>query len=322
MIGVRPQGMFANGIPRVDPTQPQPTMGVGYSGPSAAMPQPAQPSFFGNGGVGRNIAGAIGDYLLQQAHMQPIYAPLQQQARAQTFAQQQYQQHRADAQTDWLAQQEWERANPKPIVNDTVNDYNFRAQTLGEDDAKLWLKRSGDPIVNVTLPGNRFYSGPASGLQAALGAGAAAPAPAPAPPGVTFTPLPAGGAGGSPPARFPSSAVMPALIQAESGGRPGILGPQTQYGRAQGLTQMLPATAKQMANKLGLPWRPDLMTGATPEAAQYQAQLGQAYLEQGMGATGNTRDALRYYHGGPNRAQWGPKTNSYADRILAQLGRN
>jgi hypothetical protein len=36
--------------------------------------------------------------------------------------------------------------------------------------------------------------------------------------------------------------------------------------------------------------------------------------------TGNVRDALRYYHGGPNRSMWGPKTNAYADSILSRLG--
>lgn len=42
-----------------------------------SMPQPPQPkpSFFGDGGVGRNIAGSIGDFLLQNAGMQPTYAP-------------------------------------------------------------------------------------------------------------------------------------------------------------------------------------------------------------------------------------------------------
>ena len=83
---------------------------------------------------------------------------------------------------------------------------------------------------------------------------------------------------------------------------------------------MLPATAKEMAQKLGVPWRPDLMRGSSDQAAQYQRALGQAYFAQGLEATGNYRDALRYYHGGPDRRQWGPKTNAYANSVLARAG--
>jgi len=41
--------------------------------------------------------------------------------------------------------------------------------------------------------------------------------------------------------------VFNALIQQESGGKAGAVGPQTEYGQALGMTQMLPATAKEMA---------------------------------------------------------------------------
>ena len=112
---------------------------------------------------------------------------------------------------------------------------------------------------------------------------------------------------------------MHALIQQESGGRAGVLGPQTQYGRAEGMTQMLPATAQNMAKKLGVTWRPDLMTGTSSEAASYQTALGQAYLHEGIEKTGSLADGLRYYHGGPDRRQWGPKTNAYAANVLARM---
>lgn len=73
-----------------------------------------------------------------------------------------------------------------------------------------------------------------------------------------------------------------------------------------------------MAGKLGLPWNPSLLTGTGPEAADYQKRLSRAYLQEGLAKTGNLRDALRYYHGGPNRRLWGPKTNAYADAILGE----
>jgi hypothetical protein len=105
------------------------------------------------------------------------------------------------------------------------------------------------------------------------------------------------------------------IVQIESGGRPGVLGPQTRYGRAQGMTQMLPATAQQMAQKLGVPWQPELMTATTPEGAAYQQQLGRAYFDEGVQRYGGdlSRGAM-YYHGGPDESIWGPRTRAYAAR--------
>lgn len=111
-----------------------------------------------------------------------------------------------------------------------------------------------------------------------------------------------------------------AVVQQESSGRAGVQGPPTQWGRALGLMQTLPDTAKEMAKKIGLPWRPDLLTDKSEAGAQYQRAVGEAYLQEGLEKTGNIRDALRYYHGGPDRKMWGPKTNNYADSILSKWG--
>jgi soluble lytic murein transglycosylase len=89
---------------------------------------------------------------------------------------------------------------------------------------------------------------------------------------------------------------------------------------ALGSTQMLPGTARLMADKLGLPFRPDLLRSNQPEALQYQRRLGEAYFQQGLDETGNLVDALHYYHGGPDRRQWGPKTRAYARAIMARIG--
>jgi hypothetical protein len=112
---------------------------------------------------------------------------------------------------------------------------------------------------------------------------------------------------------------MPALFEQESGGRAGARGPHTQYGQALGIGQTLPDTARQMAANKGLAWRPDLLTGTSGEAKAYQQTLSQAYFEEGLAKTGNVRDALHYYHGGPNRDLWGPKTRRYADAVIARL---
>jgi len=119
---------------------------------------------------------------------------------------------------------------------------------------------------------------------------------------------------------FQSADILPHLIQQESGGRAGVSGPQTQYGQAQGLTQVLPSTAQGLAKRLGVPYRADLMSGTSEAAKQYQSAIGQAYLDEALDKTGNVTDALKYYHGGPNRRIWGPKTNAYANGILRRLG--
>jgi hypothetical protein len=107
----------------------------------------------------------------------------------------------------------------------------------------------------------------------------------------------------------------------ESGGHAGVIGPQTRYGRAQGASQMLPATAQATAQKLGVPWRPDLMTAKTPEGLAYQRQLGVAYAQEALNATGgDPRKAAQYYFAGPNTHIWGPKTRAYGDTAMTRLG--
>lgn len=126
-----------------------------------------------------------------------------------------------------------------------------------------------------------------------------------------------------PPAAAPMSGdpLFEGMVQQESGGRAGVLGPPTKYGRAEGRTQMLPATAESMARKLGVPWRPDLMRGETPAAAAYQDKLGRAYLDEGLEKYGGDPEkALMYYHGGPDERLWGPKTRAYASSIMGKVG--
>lgn len=118
-----------------------------------AAPQPMAPkqSFFGEGGVGRAIAGNIGDFLLQYSGMQPIYAPIMQQRQAAQAAERERQQGLAD----WVAKQEYEATHRPPPNNDTINDYNFISQQLGEDAAKNYLRvlSDGPPVaVDVANP--------------------------------------------------------------------------------------------------------------------------------------------------------------------------
>ena len=73
-----------------------------------------KPSFLGEGGAGRAIAGSIGDFLLQYTGGQPIYAPAMQEQRQMQQRQQQMEQQRQASRSDWLWQQQWKKDNPDP----------------------------------------------------------------------------------------------------------------------------------------------------------------------------------------------------------------
>ena len=114
-LGFRKQGLF--GSPFGIGGGPSPTWqgNRGYSDDlqqpmPAAMPEPEKKGggFFGQGGAGRGIAGAIGDYLLQINGMRPIYAPQQHQKQQMLQAEKMRQQQRMEGRED--KQWEWENA--------------------------------------------------------------------------------------------------------------------------------------------------------------------------------------------------------------------
>ncbi len=109
-----------------------------------------------------------------------------------------------------------------------------------------------------------------------------------------------------------------AIIGQESGGRYGV--PNAEGSGAMGVGQVMPQTAQALAKWVGLPFRPDLMRGTSPEARTYQDRITEAALQEAWNAGGgNTRTAAMYYHGGSNRDIWGPKTQRYADNIMARM---
>lgn len=104
------RGLFGSG-----PAMP---MASAMSGGMTTAQEPMKPKFFGEGGVGRAIAGNIGDFLLQQSGMDPIYAPVMQQRQAMQYDQQQRELQRRQGLEDWVAKQEWEAKNRPPTYFD------------------------------------------------------------------------------------------------------------------------------------------------------------------------------------------------------------
>ncbi|GGJ39486.1 hypothetical protein CDQ92_13140 [Sphingopyxis bauzanensis] len=107
----------------------------------------------------KKLIGVLGDSLSIAGGGQAQYVPnlIDQRNRrqAQQYAEQTYQRRRGDEMTDWQAKQEYERANPAPINNDTVNDYQFLASKLGPEAAQQYLRNlsEGPPVaVDVANP--------------------------------------------------------------------------------------------------------------------------------------------------------------------------
>lgn len=133
--------------------------GVGSGSPEAINEAP-KPGFFGQGGVGRGIAGTLGDFLLQQSGNRPIYQPAMRQQGAIRAQQQQAEAKRFASNQDWKMREDYKRDNPKPANNDTINDYNFIREKFGDEKAREFIENN---LVNPSFyTGNdgRRYSNP------------------------------------------------------------------------------------------------------------------------------------------------------------------
>lgn len=170
------QGIFGRRNPLPDYRSPWETPGFGdginqqQSGMDAAPPTNAmpigveqitkKPGFFGQGGAGRAIAGTIGDFLLQQSGMDPVYLPnvLQQrdaEERAR-MAQQQRMQKREDMMWEW-------KNKPKDGPQLTEYERIVRASGLPEaDQLKLlqdYARNRANPVQGVPFTDEQGNSG-------------------------------------------------------------------------------------------------------------------------------------------------------------------
>ena len=109
-----------------------------------------------------------------------------------------------------------------------------------------------------------------------------------------------------------------AIIDQESGGDYGIT--NAEGSGAMGAYQFMPATARALAQRLGLPYRPELLQGnkgRTKEGREYQDALGEAQLQDALKFSGgDVGKAGAYHFAGPNKAGYGPKTRKYEQDIL------
>lgn len=75
-------------------------------------------------------------------------------------------QKREDDFADWQRQYDYQITHAKPVNNDTVADYDFIRQNLGEEAAKTFLQNKTDPPQYRQGPDGQFYRiSPTGGAQ-------------------------------------------------------------------------------------------------------------------------------------------------------------
>ena len=109
-----------------------------------------------------------------------------------------------------------------------------------------------------------------------------------------------------------------ALLMQESGGDYGVV--NAEGSGAMGAYQFMPATARTLAKRLGLDYRPDLMSGdkgRSKEGRAYQERLMDAQMEDILAYSGgDVGKAGAYHFAGPNTKGHGAKTRKYEQDIL------
>ncbi len=178
---------------------------------------------------------------------------------------------------------------------------NSNAARMTDGDRSALRRMMIDPLQS------RQANADAAGIMAAL---PSPDAPSPAPTGAGMT---AGGA--------TKDKVFQGLLMQESGNRAGAVGQPTEWGRAYGAGQVLDSTARGVAKKLGMAWKPELMRATSKEGHAYQVKIARGYFDEAVEKSGgDLRRALMYYHGGPDTKKWGPKTRAYVDNVMARVG--
>lgn len=112
------------------------------------------------GGIAMNVGGNIADAISRYYGGAPVYAQSQAlQQRAALLAQQQRaaSMRQAAQNEEWYRREQYKRDNPMPTNNDTVADYEFIREQIGEDQAKEFLRNKANPPQYRVGPDGQFY---------------------------------------------------------------------------------------------------------------------------------------------------------------------
>lgn len=100
--------------------------------------------------VWKAALGGLFDSIAQQTGGQATFIPAMLQQRQQEQEQQ-------NAIERWKTQYDYERAHPKPINNDTANDYAFWQSKLSPEEFAVWRQNKVDPPQYRQGPDGQFY---------------------------------------------------------------------------------------------------------------------------------------------------------------------
>lgn len=90
---------------------------------------------------------------------------------------------------------------------------------------------------------------------------------------------------------------------------------------ALGAYQVMPATGRALAQRLGVAWRPDMMQKDDPVSRRYQDAIGREAIHDAVVAGGgNPDETFAYYHAGPDPDMRGPKTAQYVTDMKNRVG--
>ena len=279
----KPKGLFgayapsgADMTPMADPAQlMQRNMALGSV--QQAM-QPKKP--------GINWLGVLADALAGAAGREGPYAASMMAQRQQQQQAQLAQQQRIQGLQDWQWKKQWERDNPAPVNNDTINDFNWYKSLSPEDQAIY------DRLHPITIMGP---DGPYAVPRSALGAQGAPQ---------QFDPNEwedVGGVGGNTGGMFPvtSNKLDNITVQSESAGNPNARSPKG----AMGLWQVMPGTARDPGFGI-TPWNGS-PSDLNRVGAEYRRAMEKRYK-------GNLPKMWAAYN-------WGPGA---VDRAIAKYGDN
>jgi len=126
--------------------------GIPKTMPGTGDMQTKKPGFFGEGGMGRYIAGAIGDALLQNADMQPIFAPMQRDKQRLASEQAQWGLRRQGELADYEQKQQIEAKYRKPTPH-YFESNDGSVGMIGPDGKPQILYKDPTPKMNFIPDG-------------------------------------------------------------------------------------------------------------------------------------------------------------------------